>query len=143
MINLKDKVTYIGERFNTDFWRSKDLEVKQVMGHDVFKCEVYYKDGDKLDVLFYENELMKRGCETAGKLYEEFHYRNEPDTIPSHYKANEFDVIDFCNDYGLNFNRGNVVKYVARAGKKENELKDLKKALDYIQREIKFLENDR
>ena len=41
--------------------------------------------------------------------------------------------------YNLNFNRGNVIKYVARAGKKDDEIKDLEKALDFIQREIKYL----
>ena len=60
---------------------------------------------------------------------------------PDHYKTNtDYDVIDFCNDYKLNFNRGSAVKYVARAGKKDDEIKDLKKAIDFIQREIKFLE---
>lgn len=63
---------------------------------------------------------------------------------PLHYNTNEgIDVIDFCNYYKLNFNRGNVVKYVARAGKKDDEIKDLEKALDYIQREIKYLREKR
>ena len=61
--------------------------------------------------------------------------------IPVHYQTvTGFDVIDFNKAYKLNFNRGNIVKYVSRAGKKEDELKDLKKALDYLQREIKYLE---
>tara|TARA_R110002095_G_scaffold193603_1_gene171863 strand:+ start:6786 stop:7049 length:264 start_codon:yes stop_codon:yes gene_type:complete len=58
---------------------------------------------------------------------------------PKHYKTKDKDVIDFCKDYDLNFNRGNIVKYVARADKKGNELEDLLKAKDYIKREIKFL----
>jgi hypothetical protein len=62
------------------------------------------------------------------------------------YRANDnkkgYDVIDISKHYGLNFNRGNVVKYICRAGKKDNELQDLKKALDYLQREIKFIENN-
>ena len=58
--------------------------------------------------------------------------------MSNHYKTDsKFDVIDFCKAYDLNFNRGNVVKYIARAGKKDNELQDLEKALDYINREIK------
>jgi hypothetical protein len=66
-------------------------------------------------------------------------FRDEME-IPKHYdNGNKYDVIDFCKDYNLNFNRGNVVKYIARAGKKEDELKDLKKALDYINREIEFI----
>lgn len=46
-----------------------------------------------------------------------------------------WDCIEQCE---LNFNRGNIVKYVCRAGKKEktSELEDLHKALDYLKREI-------
>ncbi len=59
-----------------------------------------------------------------------------------HYDSGkEYDLIDVCKDYSLNFNRGNVMKYVARAGKKDDELKDLRKALDYLQREIAYLED--
>ena len=60
-----------------------------------------------------------------------------------HYKNNkDYDVIDICKDYDLNFNVGNIVKYVVRAGKKtEDPLPDLLKAKDYIEREIKYLRN--
>ena len=69
------------------------------------------------------------------------HLKNE---TPKHYKTdNNFDVIDFCKMYNLNFNRGNIVKYVCRAGKKDDEIKDLEKALDYLQRELKYLKNER
>jgi hypothetical protein len=58
-----------------------------------------------------------------------------------HYENGQgYDIIDVCKDYALNFNRGNILKYVARAGKKQNELQDLRKALDYLQREISYLE---
>lgn len=57
-----------------------------------------------------------------------------------HYETGkDYDLIDVINDYGLNFNRGNVMKYVARAGKKQDELGDLIKALDYLNREIEYL----
>ena len=59
-----------------------------------------------------------------------------------HYENGKgYDIIDVCKDYGLNFNRGNVLKYISRAGKKDDELKDLRKALDYLQREIDYLED--
>lgn len=60
---------------------------------------------------------------------------------PSHYTDGKIEVIDFIEDKGLNFHRGNAVKYIARAGKKnpEKEIEDLKKALWYIDREIKRL----
>ena len=56
-----------------------------------------------------------------------------------HYKTEQkFDVIDICKAYKLNFNRGNVIKYICRAGKKEDELLDMLKAKDYLEREIEY-----
>lgn len=58
-----------------------------------------------------------------------------------HYENGKgYDIIDVCKDYGLNFNRGNIIKYTARAGKKDDELQDMRKVLDYVQREIAYLE---
>ena len=60
---------------------------------------------------------------------------------PLHYMTESIvDVIDFCKMYDMNFNRGNIVKYLARAGKKDNELDDLRKALNYMMREIEHHE---
>lgn len=63
---------------------------------------------------------------------------------PSHYTTGKIEVIDFIEDKELNFNLGNVVKYVSRCGKKKSTgksldakaLEDLKKARWYIDREI-------
>lgn len=61
-----------------------------------------------------------------------------------HYENGKgYDVIDFAADYGLNFNRGNVLKYITRAGRKEDEVKDLEKAMDYLQREIEIVRGQR
>ena len=67
---------------------------------------------------------------------------NNDNTTPSHYEG-DIQPIDLINAQNLNFNLGNVVKYVCRAGKKEGEsnLKDLEKAKDYINYEIKRLNN--
>lgn len=58
-----------------------------------------------------------------------------------HYQTKAIDVIDFCKLYDLNFNEGNVIKYVSRARRKGTHLQDLKKAIDYLNREIKHLED--
>ena len=63
---------------------------------------------------------------------------------PAHYTAYEgLEVIQLTEQ--MNFNRGNAVKYIARAGLKsyDTEILDLKKALWYIQREINRLETKR
>ena len=48
----------------------------------------------------------------------------------------------YALDYNLNFFRFNVLKYICRAGKKENEIQDLEKAIDYLEREIKNLRKE-
>ncbi|NLW90979.1 MAG: DUF3310 domain-containing protein [Syntrophomonadaceae bacterium] len=60
---------------------------------------------------------------------------------PSHYNTGKIEVIDFIEDQDLNFSRGNALKYLCRAGKKEtsNEVEDLQKAAWYINREIERL----
>lgn len=57
---------------------------------------------------------------------------------PSHYTDGKIEVIDYIEDKQLNYHRGNAIKYISRAGKKnpEKEIEDLKKACWYINREI-------
>ena len=59
---------------------------------------------------------------------------------PSHYNMGKFEAIDVIEDWQLNFNLGNTVKYISRAGHKDNIIQDLKKASWYLDREIKRLE---
>jgi hypothetical protein len=63
---------------------------------------------------------------------------------PAHYAESKHEPIDVIEDWGLGFHLGNVVKYVARAGKKDptKVLEDLKKARWYLDRHIKNLEVD-
>ncbi len=55
---------------------------------------------------------------------------------PQHYQYEGVEVIQLTEQ--LSFLRGNVVKYVCRAGRKTSstELEDLHKAAWYLQREI-------
>jgi hypothetical protein len=55
---------------------------------------------------------------------------------PPHYTFGKFEVIDVIEDWKLNYNMGNAVKYVARAEYKGNKTEDLQKAIWYLQREI-------
>jgi len=65
---------------------------------------------------------------------------------PAHYGGvdNPYEVIKVCEAWGLDYDAYlfNVVKYVARAGKKDQtkEIEDLKKAAFYLDRKIKNLE---
>ena len=64
-------------------------------------------------------------------------------STPSHYQRTT-QPIDLINAQNLNFNLGNVVKYVCRAGKKkgENVLSDLEKAQNYINYELERVKNN-
>lgn len=61
----------------------------------------------------------------------------DPVNHPAHYTgfSNGAEVIDITEN--LSFNLGNVVKYVARAGRKTKDpLEDLRKAQFYLNREL-------
>jgi len=64
---------------------------------------------------------------------------------PEHYQGHPsgIECIEVVRHF--NFNLGNVIKYIWRAGKKGEEslLKDLKKARFYLDDEIKRLESER
>ena len=69
--------------------------------------------------------------------------KSNPVSHPSHYTDGRIEVIDFIQDKKLNFCRGNIVKYISRAGKKGDkakEIEDLKKARQYCDFEINRLE---
>ncbi len=61
---------------------------------------------------------------------------------PDHYQDGGIETIDFIDAKKLNFNLGNAVKYISRAGKKDPEKykEDLQKAAWYLDREIKKYE---
>lgn len=63
---------------------------------------------------------------------------------PAHYHANTIEAIEVIEAWRLNFNRGNTIKYISRAGLKDpaRELEDLNKALWYLKREIERLSRD-
>jgi hypothetical protein len=100
---------------------------------------------DFLDRYPYRNRNFKNEILYAKSKYDEtylYHelleiFKNEIMT-PIHYTSGlDYDLIDVALNYNLNFFRFNVLKYICRAGKKQNELQDLEKAVDYLQREIK------
>ena len=67
---------------------------------------------------------------------------SDPVNRPAHYTDGKIEVIDFIEDKKLGFCRGNAIKYISRAGKKDpsKEIEDLNKAKWYIERRIKELE---
>ena len=69
---------------------------------------------------------------------------NEQISHPKHYgngESDPYEVIKVIEAWNLDFKLGNVIKYVARAGKKDPEklLQDLEKAKFYLDRKIEQL----
>jgi translation initiation factor 2B subunit (eIF-2B alpha/beta/delta family) len=60
---------------------------------------------------------------------------------PTYYggKENLYEAIKIIQAHNLNFSLGNAIKYILRAGKKNQDTKieDLKKAIWYLESEIK------
>ena len=86
-------------------------------------------------------ESLVRVNAIFNKEYDEAPEVKEEVNHPPHYTVGGIEVIDFIEAKGLNFNLGNVVKYLSRAGEKDlGPLKDLKKARWYLNREIAKME---
>lgn len=59
---------------------------------------------------------------------------------PEYYggEDNPYEAIKVIEAWDLNFNLGNVLKYINRAGKKsEDPIRDLEKAADYLRFEVR------
>ena len=61
---------------------------------------------------------------------------------PDHYGGadNPYEAIKVVEAWDLDFYLGNVIKYISRAGKKGEQLEDLKKARWYLDRKIARME---
>lgn len=73
-------------------------------------------------------------------VHRELGRKKEAVNHPAHYggKDNPYEAIKVIRAWDLSFSLGNVIKYVARAGKKDptRRLEDLHKAMWYLQEEI-------
>ena len=140
---------------------------------DVFVClKTVIMDGNASDVAYNRGRIYyseKDGCITDNqgafehewgndvysffiKLEDREVVQNERVEHPSHYtwlrELCGIEVIDITRH--LNFNLGNVIKYVLRSGRKaeqgisadEKAVEDLKKARFYLDDEIKRRENE-
>lgn len=69
---------------------------------------------------------------------------NDAVNHPSHYTDGGIETIDFIEAKKLPYHLGNAVKYISRAGKKDQNktIEDLQKAEWYIERYIKVLEGE-
>lgn len=103
-----------------------------------FLC--YYGDRSTIDV--YGNPQPEIYQNASGSYCGPISVVPDPVNHPSHYNQGKYEVIDVILDWSLDFLAGNVIKYIARAKHKGNELEDLKKARFYLEKLIERKEND-
>jgi sulfur relay (sulfurtransferase) DsrC/TusE family protein len=82
----------------------------------------------KQNIMAYKSNLPEQECENLPKQDLVNH--------PSHYQGSKMEVIDIIDDFYLNFNLGNAIKYILRADLKGNKKQDLEKAIWYLNREL-------
>jgi hypothetical protein len=70
-------------------------------------------------------------------------FKKELVNHPQHYggKDNPYEAIKVIEAWDLGFCLGNTIKYISRAGKKDDTIQELEKALWYLKREIKNLKD--
>lgn len=90
----------------------------------------------------FETDLVKPKHEEHQPAPFEYHLENDendPVNSPAHYTYGKIEVIDYILDKELDFCLGNVIKYVSRAGHKNNTIEDLQKAARYLEIKINEL----
>lgn len=85
----------------------------------------YFRDGEIIPLVQTEDDVHEV------ELFGNTEYVNHP----AHYNQG-IEVIDFIESHNMDFNTGNVIKYVSRAKHKGKYLEDLKKARWYLDRLI-------
>lgn len=58
---------------------------------------------------------------------------------PPHYNSGEIEAIEVIEDWGLGFNDGNALKYIARHRHKGDSVQDIEKAIWYLQRHLNIM----
>ena len=114
----------------------------------------YYLDSRFIGLLRDARELLARidGVQGGAVMSEikypaseaeehlQYYERQKQINHPDYYKSKngDYEAIDFIEANSLNFNLGNVIKYIVRAGRKvgEDESTTLQKASWYLEREI-------
>lgn len=131
VINIDDKTKYYNES------ELKDMicffENNQIPNGEVYIFKNSYKEPQNPVTTLTKEEYTMEVKEEVKE--------NDMVNNPNHYggKDNIYEAIKVIEAWNCNFNIGNAVKYLSRAGKKDNIVQDLSKAIWYINREIENL----
>ena len=104
------------------------------------ECCVEVRDFEK--VIVNTRDWYERRGYLIKKFPDLIEADNQNDVIshPAHYCRGRYEPKDVIRDWDLNFNLGSAVKYIARAGYKDDIIQDLKKARQFLDFEIEALE---
>lgn len=114
------------------------MNVKYIEEDGIFDLEV----GEIYNVIVWDKNSYKIGNGWYNKDSFEVVKENDMSNVehPNHYNQGQYEVIDVINDWDLNFNLGNAIKYIARAEHKNNYKEDIEKAIFYLKYELSHLE---
>jgi hypothetical protein len=97
-------------------------------------------DSDLSDITGGKNRTIKK-YEQKGSIDKNIIHDIVDDVVknPSHYTwIKGIECKDVVSHF--DFNKGCAIKYIWRSGKKDNEIQDLKKAIECLNNEIKYIE---
>ncbi len=109
-------------------------EMRKFLGVTIAKDDITNLTDEQIERL--RLNLAKPKLRMQSSQIEMIEPKGDPVNHPPHYKAGGIETIDFIEAKKLNYNLGNVVKYLTRADLKGNRKQDLEKALWYLNREL-------
>lgn len=114
--------------YDEEINKAIDLILNSTTDEDIIRRIAELKKSKELDKAHDTNKLKKAIKDNVNS--------------PSHYTDGKIEVIDFIEDKKLGFCLGNAIKYISRAGKKykDKEAEDIKKAIWYLNRYVKGIE---
>ena len=135
--NIKDLYNkYIDSDNNNNRYEVRKEGNSEMVNHNAYGSfmkndDTYEEDNFGFDIMEGDKEQPKHYTGSQDSEY---------DVVkkPEHYNYSKIQPKDVIRAWGLNFNLGSAVKYIARAGHKDDIIQDLSKAIQFIQFELEY-----
>lgn len=134
---FNSKIYNVGSRYSSEYI-SNDCAPKNMLakGAELLTCSKPKSNTTETNDDKNENNDNDDNVKTESKTTDD----KTIESLSSHYHQGNVEPIDLIESMDLNFNLGNVIKYVARCNYKGQKKEDLLKAKWYLERELKRLE---
>jgi hypothetical protein len=122
----------------TDTTPKRMAQLAYEAGKSQVQVDKYWEAVGEVQKAALSPERIAELSAQAAKLRDRPTREPRPDAVnhPAHYKVGGIETIDFIEAKKLNYNIGNVIKYLTRADHKGNRKQDLEKAKWYLEREL-------